>query len=90
MLGAESLPEIQVPRLADGAKIDGILNEDQWELAAAISDFTQVEPVSMGVPSQRPHATSTPPCLRGRYYSITVKLSWRCQLKNKTASSVGN
>ena len=53
LLGAESLPEIQVPRLADGAKIDGILNEDQWELSAAISDFTQVEPVSMGVPSQR-------------------------------------
>ncbi len=53
LLAAGPLPEIQVPRLSDGAKIDGILNEAQWDSAATISDFTQVEPISMAKPSQR-------------------------------------
>ena len=53
LLGAESAKDIQVPRLAEGAKIDGILNEKEWDSAAVASDFTQVEPISMGEPSQR-------------------------------------
>ena len=53
LLAVEPAKEIQVPRLADAVKIDGILNEDQWKSAATVSDFTQVEPVSMGEPSQR-------------------------------------
>ena len=53
LLAVEPAKEIQVPRLADAVKLDGILNEDLWKSAATVSDFTQVEPVSMGVPSQR-------------------------------------
>ncbi|MED5470371.1 MAG: hypothetical protein VX577_01395, partial [Verrucomicrobiota bacterium] len=53
LLFAVSSPEIEVPRLENGTKIDGILDEEQWDMAASISDFTQVEPVSMGEPSQR-------------------------------------
>ena len=42
LFAAEPAKDIQVPRLANGAKIDGILNEEQWDSAAAVSDFTQV------------------------------------------------
>ena len=48
LMFAGSSPEIEVPRLENGTKIDGILDEEQWDMAASISDFTQVEPVSMG------------------------------------------
>lgn len=47
-------PPIVGLRLADGQGIDldGHLSESVWELANAISDFTQQEPVEGGTPSQ--------------------------------------
>ena len=45
--------EITVPRLQEGVKIDGIMNEDIWNSAASFSNFSQVEPNSFAKPSQR-------------------------------------
>ena len=44
--------EVNVPRLNEAPKIDGVLDEDVWKRAGSFSNFTQVEPESFGRPSQ--------------------------------------
>ena len=40
--------EVNVPRLNEAPKIDGVLDEDVWKRAGSFSNFTQVEPESFG------------------------------------------
>jgi hypothetical protein len=51
---ADAGPPIEALRLAEGQSIDldGLLAEDFWTAATAVSDFTQQEPVEGATPSQ--------------------------------------
>lgn len=50
-----SLPVLEAVLLSEAAEIelDGLLDEDAWQGAAAITDFTQQEPVEGGRPSEQ-------------------------------------
>ena len=45
--------EVNVPRLNEAPKIDGVLDEDVWKRAGSFSNFTQVEPESFGRPAKK-------------------------------------
>lgn len=51
----DALPPLVAARLGDGASVsvDGRLDDDAWLLAAAVSDFTQQEPMEGGEPTER-------------------------------------
>ncbi|MBI3586556.1 MAG: carbohydrate binding family 9 domain-containing protein [Ignavibacteriales bacterium] len=54
LLFAGSNPKTAVAvRTPKAPKIDGVLNEPEWQLAKPITDFTQLEPVEGAEPSER-------------------------------------
>ena len=44
---------IQIPKLSERARIDGVLDEEVWSRAVLINDFHQYEPVEYAEPSQK-------------------------------------
>ncbi len=46
-------PVVSVNRLEQAPVIDGVINPDEWAGAATITDFTQVDPIEGGEPSER-------------------------------------
>jgi len=51
--GSDGGKTIEIPKLAERARIDGVLDEDVWSQALLINDFHQYEPVEYAEPSQK-------------------------------------
>jgi hypothetical protein len=52
-LGSDGGKSIQIPRLNENPRIDGVLDDPVWSRALLIDDFHQYEPVEYAEPSQK-------------------------------------
>ena len=51
--GSDGGKTIEIPKLSERARIDGVLDDDIWSRALLINDFHQYEPVEYAEPSQK-------------------------------------
>ncbi len=52
-IGSDGGKSIEIPRLTEAARIDGVLDDPVWSQALLIDDFHQYEPVEYAAPSQK-------------------------------------
>ena len=52
-IGSDGGKSIEIPRLTEAARIDGVLDDPVWSQALLIDDFHQYEPVEYAEPSQK-------------------------------------
>ena len=51
--GSDGGKSIEIPKLSERARIDGVLDDDVWSRALLIDDFHQYEPVEYAEPSEK-------------------------------------
>jgi hypothetical protein len=51
----ENLPSLEMGRVTGSIRIDGVLDEADWDRAPSIPDLVMIEPVEGGIPTGRTH-----------------------------------
>ena len=68
---------VAIPRLEAAVAVDGVLDEEAWQKAARLTDFSQYSPVD-GRPADDPTEVLVWYSPRAIYFGVKAQAAWTC------------